>query len=135
MVQAPTKYIKKILGQLSDKLDRVTVTEHDENPERVMLNISACYGDYDIRISEIEDAKGRKYAYYAIIEGQIVIGFDNSPDALALRLKFGSAAKDHWHERVPHCHKENKTQTELTDEITCQDFLDWLERNLQEKQR
>lgn len=67
MVQAPAKYIKKILSQLSDKLDRVTVTEHDENPERVMLNISACYGDYDIRISEIEDAKGRKYAYYAII--------------------------------------------------------------------
>jgi len=130
MVSVPAKYTERLINRVSEKLQEVQVTEHDENPDRLLLNISACYGKYDIRISEIIDAGGRKYAYYVICSGEIIIGFDNSPDALALRLKFGSEAKKHWHVRIPHCHLENKTQTELTDEMTCQDFMDWLEHNL-----
>lgn len=129
MVSMPAKYIERIINQVSEKLEKVQVTDCDQNPDRLMLNISACHGEYDIRISEIMDADGRKYAYYVLRKGKIIIGFDNTPDSLALYLKFGSEAKKHRNERIPHCHLENKTKTELTEEMTCQDFLSWLEHN------
>jgi len=132
MVSAPPGYLDGLITLVSQRLRQVQVVERGENPDRVLLDLVARYGNYEVRISEILDASGRKYAYYVFQAGKIVVGFDNTPDPLALRLKFGREARRHWRERIPHCHLQNKTKTELTVEMTCQDFLDWLEANLPE---
>ena len=38
--------------------------------------------------------------------------------------------KQHRYEPIPHLHLENKTKLELTEDMTCQQLLAWMELNL-----
>jgi hypothetical protein len=57
------------------------------------------------------------------------MGFDNSPDARALRLKYHKIGQ-HAGELIPHCHRENKQHTELTDEMTMEMFVQWIREHV-----
>lgn len=116
------------------QLARATFTdvevESDAAPARALLRIQAQYGPYRVFITEVSDDSGRKYRYYALRENEVVVGFDNSPDPRALRLKYGQIGELHIGEYIPHLHYENKTQLLLTEEMTCTDFVHWLKQHL-----
>jgi hypothetical protein len=109
---------------------QVRVTKKDDTPKRSILELICTYGKYTVRIYEIVSDVGRKYSYYVFDGDYIVAGFDNSADLAAIHLKYGRDYKRHRHELMPHLHTENKTKLELTDEMTCQDFIEWVKANL-----
>jgi hypothetical protein len=57
-------------------------------------------------------------------------GFDNASDADALRLKYGNSYSQHRLEEIPHYHTFNKQTVELTEQMDCQKFIEWLGQNL-----
>ena len=61
---------------------------------------------------------------------QLISLFNNHADLSAIRLRHGADWKQHRYEPISHLHLENKTKVELTEEITCQQFLTWMELNL-----
>ncbi|MCP4405411.1 MAG: hypothetical protein GY801_49935 [bacterium] len=97
----------------------------DATPERAILRLQAKYGSYRVFVTELRDAQTRKYRYYLLKDAWVMAGFDNSPDPRALRLKYGRIGQ-HAGELVPHLHRENKQHLELTDEITMEEFIQWV---------
>lgn len=103
----------------------------DSTPERAILRIQAAYGGvYRIFITELIDTQIRKYRYYVLKKSWISIGFDNSPDPRALRLKYGKIGTEHAGEYIPHLHKDNKTHLELTEEMDVYKFIAWIREHL-----
>jgi SAM-dependent methyltransferase len=124
------KDFSRLIALVKANFQQVRVTKEDETPQRSILELFCTYGRYAIRIYEIVSDVGRKYSYYVFDGDYIVAGFDNSADLTAIHLKYGRDYKFHRHELTPHLHTENKTKLELTDEMTCQDFIEWVKANL-----
>ena len=102
----------------------------DTTPERAILRLQGLYGTYRIFITELIDAQRRKYRYYVIEGERVEVGFDNSPDPRALRLKYGRIGTEHAGECIPHRHDQNKTRLELTGEMDVAQFITWIHANL-----
>jgi len=109
----------------------VAVLEEDATPQRAILRVSAKWGRYRVLVTEIVSGT-REYRYYVLDGDLVTAGFDNAPDLRATDLKYGQQAKRHYGENVPHLHRNNKTGLELTEEMTCADFIAWLKENLSE---
>ena len=89
------------------------------------------YGTYRIVISEILSPEGRKYAFYVLDKSDVVVmGFDNSPDYKAVRMKYGDQYRQHIGERVPHRHSHRRESIRVTPEMTLEVFILWVEENL-----
>ena len=106
----------------------------DSSPQRTILKLNARYGDLRIIVVELFSDSQRKYRYYALLENWVMVGFDNSPDPRAIRLKYGRIGKEHVRKLVPHIHLHDKTELELTDEIAFTDFVAWLQENYMHNQ-
>jgi len=104
--------------------------ESDATPVRALLRIQAQYGPYRIFITELSDGSSRKYRYYVLRGNDVEVGFDNSPDPRARRLKYGRIREEHVGEYIPHLHRTNKTRLLLTEEMNCVGFVDWLHQHL-----
>lgn len=104
--------------------------EVDTTPQRAILRLQAQFGSFRVFVTELFDGRGRQYRYYVLKGDWVEAGFDNAPDPRAIRLKHGRIGPDHAHEPVPHVHWQNKTQINLTEEITFVEFLLWLQTNL-----
>ncbi len=102
----------------------------DTTSLRSILQITAYYGLYHIFVTELIDNHKRQYRYYVLYEHYVEAGFDNSPDPRALRLKYGQIGSHHAGEHIPHLHRANKTELQLTDEIYFSDFIAWLHQHL-----
>jgi len=111
-------------------LTDVEVVRRDVTPRRAILELRGTWERYTIRLVEIVRPDGREYRYYAFDGTYIVAGFNNHADLSAIRLRYGADWKQHRYEPIPHLHLENKTKLELTEEMTCQQFLTWVELNL-----
>lgn len=108
----------------------VEVARRDETSRRAILELRGRQGKYTVRIVEIIKPAGREYRYYVFDGTYIVAGFNNHADLSAIRLRYGRDWKQHRNEAIPHLHAENKTKLELTDEMTCQEFLTWVQTHL-----
>jgi hypothetical protein len=106
------------------------VVEIDTTPARAILQIQAQYGPYRVFVTELLDASTRKYRYYVLQGNKVEAGFDNSPDPRALRLKYGRIGEEHTGEPIPHLHRVNKVDIQLTEEVRFTDFVDWLHQHL-----
>jgi hypothetical protein len=102
----------------------------DYTPERAILRLRACYGAYQVLVTELISESARQYRYYVLRGDWVEAGFDNSPDPRAIRLKYGHIGEEHTGESVPHLHRVDKTQLFLTDEITFEAFVEWLKANI-----
>ena len=101
----------------------------DSSPQHAILKLNARYGDLRIMVVELFSNSQRKYRYYALRENWVTVGFDNSPDPRAIRLKYGRIGKEYAGRLVPHLHLHDKTKLVLTDEITFVDFVVWLQEH------
>ena len=93
---------------IKEKFSTVEVILDDISIERAILKLKASKGDYIIAITEIVTATDRKYSYYLLHQGQVIIGLDNSSDRKALQLKYGNNYVFHLNEVVPHEHSQGK---------------------------
>lgn len=125
----PPDYFTDVI-QLAHATFTDVVVEIDATPVRALLRITAHYGPYRVFITELSDRSSRKYRYYVLQGDAVEVGFDNSADPRALRLKYGQIGEDHVGEYIPHLHRANKTQLLLTEEINCVDFVHWLHQHL-----
>ena len=103
----------------------------DMTPKRAILSLQGKYGSHRVFITELLTDKMRKYRYYVLRKNWVEIGFDNSPDPRAIRLKYSTIGKKHAGEHIPHVHHEDKTQMTLTEEMTFTSFVEWLKANIQ----
>jgi hypothetical protein len=127
----PASDFARIIALARAHLELVQVVEEDCSPERAILRLTARYGRYRVFITEIISRTSRHYRYYVLDGDIVVVGFDNAADARALRLKYGRQRRKHIGELIPHLHLKDKTQLELTEEMTCTAFLAWLQANVQ----
>ena len=102
------------------------VHETDITPARAILRLQGQYKGYRVVVREIVDGGQRKYAYYVLRGSWVEVGFDNSADPDAIRLKYGVVTPVNRNELTPHMHRADKTILSLTDELTLADFLAWL---------
>ncbi len=96
--------------------------------------MEAEHGKYHILVTELFSDGLRKYRYYVLDGNRVAAGFDNSPDPRVIRLKYGEIGQAHAGEHVPHLHLEDKTVLSLTEEVTFQEFVNWLNGNLKVKE-
>lgn len=118
------EYFARVIALATSTFDRVEYIT-DITPARSILRIQASYGSYRIFVTELFGDDIRKYRYYLLQGNRVEAGFDNSPDPRAIRLKYGRIG-EHTGEYVPHLHLEDKNQLGLTEEMTFEDFVDWL---------
>lgn len=131
MGKTPIEYLDDVMTSFTAAFLDVTVVTRDNRPERCMLEMWGKFGSYRVKLLEVVTASlRRKYAYYVLKDNRVIVGFDNAPDIHALRLKYGSDYKFHRRERIPHRHTLDKAKVELTDEMTCNDVIAWIQNNL-----
>jgi len=124
-----SRHFAQIIELAQSAFENVTY-EIDATPDRSILRISAEYGKYQILVTELFSAGIRKYRYYVLRGDWVEAGFDNAPDPRALRLKYGKIGEEHAGENISHLHREDKSQLYLTEEMSFQDFVDWLKGHL-----
>ena len=61
----------------------------------------------------------------------VIVAFDNTPDRVAIELKYGEDWKRHFQERICHQHSYDRKETMLTPEVTLSDFVNRLENELE----
>jgi hypothetical protein len=83
-----------------------------------------------VAISEVILPQARIYSYYVLEKGEVVVGFDNAADKEVLRKVYGSDFGKHRYDLIPHKHGPKKQTCEITDEMTLNEFLNWLHNNL-----
>lgn len=131
MDRTTTRYFDSVIACFSNVFHPAKVVLRDERPKRSLLELWGQWGSYRVRLYEIVGPSlTRKYAYYVLDNHRIIVGFDNAPDLRALRLKHGKRFAQHLQEPVPHRHGVDKTDIELTDEVTCEKFIEWVQKNL-----
>ena len=129
MDEKTSRHFAEII-ELAESVFKNVTYEIDATPDRSILRIEAEHGKYQILVTELFSDGLRKYRYYVMRGEWVEAGFDNAPDPRAIRLKYGKIGEEHAGENVPHLHREDKTQLHLTEEMTFQDFVDWLKGNL-----
>ena len=126
-----TDAIDRVVSLFQATFEHSTILRREERSHLALLEMGGDYGVYQVRLREIWRADGsRKYAYYALRQLKVVVGFDNASDPRALRLKYGRDYTRHRLELIPHRHTEGKKAIELTDEMDCAAFIVWLKENL-----
>jgi hypothetical protein len=123
-------YFDELIALAHSRLANIQVVRRDESPSRDILELQGQWGSYLVRIIEIVARDHREYRYYVFAGSHVVAGFDNHADLSAIRLKHGTNWKKHQLEPTPHLHTEGKTKLQLTDEVTLDQFLIWLESNM-----
>ena len=129
MDEKTSRHFTEIIELAQSVFTNVTY-EIDSTPDRSILRIEAEHGKYKILVTELFSDGIRKYRYYVMRGDWVEAGFDNAPDPRVIRLKYGKIGEEHTGENVPHLHREDKNQLHLTEEMTFQDFVDWLKSNL-----
>ena len=129
MVEKTSRHFAEIIELAQSVFENVTY-EIDATPDRAILRINAEYGKYQILVTELFSDGIRKYRYYVMRGDWVEAGFDNAPDPRAIRLKYGKIGEEHAGKNIPHLHREDKAELSLTEELTFQDFVDWLKRNV-----
>ena len=131
MAQTTAGYLDGLIECFSEAFHPAKVVLRDERPKRSLLELWGRWGSYRVRLYEVVGPTvTRKYAYYVLDNKRVIVGFDNAPDPKVLRLKYGKSFAQHLHESIPHRHSIDKKDVELTDEMTCEKFTEWVQANL-----
>ena len=132
MERANEKYLADLMELIYQRFTQVQIIRQEVTPEVFILEVNCSYQQYRVVISEIVDQNGRKYAFCLLNDkNMVIVAFDNTPDRVAIELKYGKDWKRHFKERTCHQHSYDRKETMLTSEITLSDFVNWLENELE----
>ncbi len=129
METTPAELFARIIELAASVFGQVEYST-DYTPSRAILRLEGLYRDCHIFVVELLIDATRKYSYYVLRGEWVEVGFDNSPDPRAIRLKYGKIGEGHAGELVPHQHRANKAKLVLTQEMTFEMFVEWLYANL-----
>lgn len=131
MAGLPGTTFDHIIAIFETVVKDATILRREADTQRAILLLKGIYHNHQVYLREISRADGsRKYSYYVIREGQVLAGFDNAADPRALRLKYAQDYVKHREEPIPHFHSANRQVVELTHEMNCEMFIEWLKQNL-----
>ena len=121
-----------ILNQARQVLSNVHVLRCDSSQSRAILDFEDTCGEYRIIVSEIHRAQRPvRYAYYVLNQqNQLVHAVDNSPDNLAIKLRYHQDWKAHLHEEIPHQHDADGNISLTATAMTCEWFFEWLQEQM-----
>jgi len=122
--------IRELIRRAQREFCDVRILLQDVSPVRARLKLRGRWRQYEIAISEVILPQARIYSYYALKGGKVVVGFDNTADNEVLRKVYGSDFGKHQYDLIPHKHGPEKQTCEITDEMTFDDFVNWLHNNL-----
>ena len=97
------KYFNSIINKANSFFSNIEYT-FDRTPKRAILRIKATYNDYRVFIMELVSPNYRKYNYYLLKNDYVVVGFDNSQDIRAIKMKFKKMPDKDIDKLVPHKH-------------------------------
>lgn len=134
MAWPPGKHIEDVIAQAHQALAEVRVVRQDISLHRALIDLEGERNDHRVIVSEIHRADGRmRYAYYVLNQdNRLIHGFDNSPDTLAIKKKYGRDWKTHRYEEIPHQHDANGGLSLTTQPMTFDTFVAWLDQHLPE---
>lgn len=127
----PTELFARIIQLAESTFEHVEYST-DYAPERAILRLRGLFAVHRVFVIELIANTTRKYSYYVLRGDWVEIGFDNSSDPDAIRLKYSKIGMEHTGELVPHAHRMDKSEIVLTEEMTFEKFVDWLKANLTE---
>ena len=132
MAWPPGKHIEVVIAQAYQALTDVRVVRQDISLHRALIDLEGLRNDYRIIVSEIHRADGSmRYAYYVLSQdSQLIHGFDNSPDTLAIKKKYGRDWKSHRYEEIPHQHDADENLSLTPQAMTFEMFMAWLDQHL-----
>jgi hypothetical protein len=126
-----TEYFNSLIKLAEANFENVTY-KTDVTPQRAILRLNARYKQYRIAASELLHEEYRKYNYFLLELDFVVAGFDNAPDSRAIKMKYSKIPESDKDKLVPHLHLKNKTELFLTKEFYFNDFIEWINSNLNE---
>ncbi len=127
----PTRrHFDELIRNTERRLQQVRIVRLEIGSQRALIDVEGLWGNYRIILSEIHRPDGSlRYAYYVLDnENRLVVGFDNSSDVQALKMRYGDDWREHLHEEIPHSH-DSHHELRLTGEINVFRFFDWLQTN------
>lgn len=132
MAWPPGKHLEKLIKLTRGTLKNVQIIRHDVSHSRAIIDLEGEWTEYRIIISEIHRAKkGVRYAYYVLDQyNQVIYAFDNSPDNIAIKRRYGRTWKAHLHAEIPHQHDAAGNLTLTMEPMNFVMFMKWLQRNL-----
>ncbi|GAK53325.1 hypothetical protein U14_04590 [Candidatus Moduliflexus flocculans] len=121
-----------ILNHARRVLSNARVLRCDSSQNRAILDFEGTWGEYRIIVSEIHRVQRPvRYAYYVLNQqNQVVHAFDNSPDNLAIKLRYHQNWKAHLHEEIPHQHDADGNISLTASVMTFEQFVEWLQKHL-----
>ncbi len=132
MAWPPGEHIENVIAQAKELLTDVRILRHDVSQVRAIIDLEGEWKGYRIIVSEVHRAKGGvRYAYYVLdTHHRIIHAFDNSPDTLAIKQKYGANWKSYRYAEVPHQHDAEGNLTLPPMPMTFETFVEWLTNNL-----
>lgn len=128
MAWPPGKHLENVIAQAKTLLTDVRIVRYDVSHTRAILDLEGQWGVYRIIISEIHRCdRDVRYAYYILDqENRMIRAFDNSPDNLAIKQRYGSQWKAHLHAEIPHQHDSEGNLHVTSEAMTFETFVEWL---------
>ena len=87
-------HFESVIKLARARLTNVRVAQNDITIHRAILEIHGKYNNVDVRIKEIYSQTGDLFSYYVLQDGTVLVGFDNYPDVIVIKAKFGNKFKD-----------------------------------------
>jgi hypothetical protein len=112
-------HFERIIALAHNHLTDVQVLQNDVAQNRAILQVRGKYNELDVWLKEVFTSSGRLYSYYLLRSGFVIVGFDNYPDLIALKMK-KTIGKDY--------HGRGKKSVNLTPEFDAEEFLDTLDQ-------
>ncbi len=92
MARIYREHIERLIEQAEAFLKDVSILRYDRGNSRAIIDLEGYWKGCRIIVSEIHRAdRNIRYAYYVLDRyNKVVNAFDNSPDILAIKQKYGS---------------------------------------------
>lgn len=128
------RHFDTLVQQAEQSLHSIHIVRLSFGQERALIDLEGMWGEYRIILSEIHRSDtSRRYAYYVLnSENRMLVGFDNSSDVLAIKMRYGDDWRQHLHEEIPHLH-DDQNSLQLTDQMDISQFFKWLRTNLPDR--
>ncbi len=132
MAWPPGKHIETLINLAEETLENVRIIRRDVSQSRAIIDLEGEFKEYRIIISEIHRVRRSvRYAYYVLDrQNHVVHAFDNSPDNIAIKQKYGTTWKANLHEEIPHQHDAGGNLTLMPEPMNFDMFVECLQRLL-----
>ena len=132
MARIYREHIERLIEQAKSFLTDISILRYDIGNSRAIIDLEGYWKEYRIIVSEIHRVdRNVRYAYYVLNKyNKVVNAFDNSPDIMAIKQKYGLNWKSCIHSEIPHQHDSEGNITLMPMSVNLEFFIRWLDEHL-----